>query len=179
MERVDTANAEQQKWFAVWTRSRQEKVSAAVLENLGIQHFLPLKNELRQWSDRKQKISMPLFNGYVFVRIGNLGNEKIQILKTPGIVGFVGNQKGPTPIPDNEIEAVRTVLAPDFEYSVSPLLTEGSRVRVIRGVLAGIEGDFVRTSSSCRLVISIEMIHQSLVVTVSQNDVELIRPSAQ
>jgi len=48
-------------WFAVWTRSRQEKVAASTLETLGVPHFLPLKSETRQWSDRKQKVSVPLF----------------------------------------------------------------------------------------------------------------------
>ena len=160
------------RWFAVWTRSRQEKVAASVLQTFGVPHFLPLKSELRQWSDRKRVVDVPLFSGYLFVRINLLKDNKIRILKTPGVVGFVGNHTGPLPIPDQQIEDIRAVLSQGVEYTVLPFLEEGERVRVIRGVLAGVEGRLVRTNTASRLAISIEMIHKSLVVSVSRQDVE-------
>ena len=163
-------------WYAVWTRSRQEKVAAATLNTLGIEHYLPLKSELRQWSDRKQMVEVPLFSGYLFVCISLLRkNSKLQVLKVPGIVGFVGNQTGPLPIPDQQIEDIRTVLTAGVEYSVHAFLKEGDRVRVVRGALTGVEGTLVRTNSASRLLISIEMIRQSLSVIVLREDVELIR----
>ena len=115
-------------WYAVWTRSRQEKVAAASLNNLGIRHYLPLNSELRHWSDRKQMVEVPLFSGYLFVCISLLKkNSKLQVLKVPGIVGFVGNQTGPLPIPDQQIEDIRTVLTAGVECSVYPFLKEGDR----------------------------------------------------
>jgi transcription antitermination factor NusG len=161
-------------WFAVWTRSRQEKVAASMLETLGVPHFLPLKSEIRQWSDRKQTVHVPLFSGYLFVRMNPSKDSRIHVLKAPGIAGFVGNSAGPLPIPDQQIEDIRTVLTRRVEYSVLPLFTEGDRVRVIRGPLEGIEGRLLRSNSKSRLLISIEMIHKSLAVTVSRLDVELI-----
>jgi len=162
-------------WYAVWTRSRQEKVAAASLNNLGIRHYLPLTSELRQWSDRKQMVETPLFSGYLFVCISLLKkNGKLQVLKIPGIVGFVGNQTGPLPIPHQQIEDVRTVLTAGVECSVHPLLKEGDRVRVLKGALAGVEGTLERTKSTSRLLISIEMIRQSLSVNVLREDVELV-----
>ena len=98
------------QWFAVWTRSRQEKTSASMLEALGVPHFLPLKSEVRQWSDRKQTVTVPLFSGYLFVRINPAEDNRLEVLKTPGIAGFVGNQTGPLPVPDQQIEDIRTVL---------------------------------------------------------------------
>ena len=98
------------QWFAVWTRSRQEKSSAALLEAIGIPHFLPLKPEVHQWSDRKQTVTVPLFSGYLFVHINPAGGSRLEVLKTPGIAGFVGNQVGPLPVPDQQIEDIRTVL---------------------------------------------------------------------
>jgi transcriptional antiterminator NusG len=160
------------KWFAVWTRSRQEKVAASVLDSLGVPHFLPLKSELRQWSDRKRNVSVPLFSGYLFVRMNKFHDNRLQILKTPGIVGFVGNHTGPLPIPDQQIDDIRMVLAQGVEYSVLPYLEEGDLVRVVRGALTGVEGRLIRTNSVSRLMISIEMIHKSLAVSVSRQDVE-------
>ena len=164
-------------WYAVWTRSRQEKAAAAALTSLGVLHFLPLTRELRQWNDRKQIVEAPLFSGYLFVNVSLWGNSKLQVLKVPGIVAFVGGQSGPSPIPDEQIEDIRTVLAAGVAYSVHPLLKEGDRVRVVRGALAGVEGWLTRANSTSRLVISVEMIRQSLSVNVMREDVELATPS--
>jgi len=159
------------QWFAVWTRSRQEKVAAAMLESVGVQHYLPLKSELRQWSDRKQTVAVPLFSGYLFVRLNRKTGNRYQVLNAPGIAGFVGNSAGPLPIPDRQIEDIRTILAQSLECSVLPLLEEGQRVRVLRGPLAGVEGLLLRSNSTVRLLISIQMIHKTLAVSVSRDDV--------
>ncbi len=162
------------RWFAVWTRSRQEKCAATMLETLGIPHFLPLKTEVHQWSDRKQTVTVPLFSGYLFVHINLAKSSRLEVLNASGVAGFVGNQMGPSPIPDQQIEDIRTVLETRIECTVLPLLNEGDRVRVLRGPLAGLEGLLVRGNSSSRLSISIEMIHKSLLVNVSRHDVELL-----
>jgi len=166
------------RWFAVWTRSRQEKVAASMLETLGVPHFLPLRSEIRQWSDRKQTVTVPLFSGYLFVKVNLLKDNRLRVLKAPGVVGFVGNNTGPLPIPDRQIGDIRAVLNNEVEYTVYPFLEEGDRVRVVRGVLTGVEGRLVRTNSASRLVISIEMIHKSLAVSVSRQDVEPVNKCA-
>lgn len=166
------------RWYAVWTRSRQEKVASAMLSTLGVQHYLPLKSELRQWSDRKQMVEMPIFSGYLFVRINLLRDSRLQVLKSPGVVAFVGNQTGPLPIPDHEIEHIQTVLAARVAYSLCPSLNKGDRVRVVQGALAGVEGILVSGNSPSRLLVSIEMIRQSLSVNVSRDDVELVNTSS-
>jgi len=165
------------RWYAVWTRSRQEKIVAATLETHGVEHYLPLMAEVRNWSDRKQTVNVPLFSGYLFVRVSPYGESRLQVLKSPGVVGFVGNQSGPLAIPDQQIEDIRIVLAAKSKCSVMPLLNEGDRVRVMRGPLLGIEGRLAPGNSPSRLVISIEMIRQSLAVSVSRSDVELIDSS--
>lgn len=165
-------------WYAIWTRSRQEKVASAVLNNLGVQHYLPLKSELRKWSDRKQMVEMPVFSCYLFVHINPfLKDSRLQVLKAPGVVAFVGNRNGPLPIPDQEIEDIRTVLAARVAYSHCPSLNKGDRVRVVRGALAGVEGTLVTGNSSAHLLVSIEMIRQSLSVNVLWDDVELVNVS--
>ncbi|MGA8743521.1 MAG: UpxY family transcription antiterminator [Terracidiphilus sp.] len=159
-------------WYAVWTRSRQEKSAAAMLSTLGVTHFLPLISQVHRWSDRKQSVAVPLFSGYLFVCMNLARDSRLKVLNTSGIAGFVGNQTGPLPIPEQQIEDIRTVLEMRVECLAVPLLNEGDRVRVSRGPLAGVEGKLVRTNSSMRLSISIEMIHKSLLVNVSREDVE-------
>lgn len=162
------------QWFAVWTRSRQEKSAAALLETLQVPHYLPLKSETRQWSDRKQSVTVPLFGGYLFVRINLTQESRLQVLKTPGVVGLVGNSSGPTPIPDEQVEQIQTVVNSGVEYWNCPFLEEGDRVRVIRGALSGIEGTLVHVNSQSRLTISVDMIQHSLAVSVPRNDLELL-----
>jgi transcription antitermination factor NusG len=175
--RPDTCSAESQ-WYALWTRSRQEKVTAAMIESLGVSNYLPFKTELRQWSDRKQKVTVPLFSGYLFVKINLLDGSKLRVLGLPGVAGFVGNSTGPLPIPDYQIEAVRSVVTQGMECTVHSLLEEGDLVRVVRGPLTGVQGRLIRFNSASRLVISIEMIHRSLSVGISRNDVELVQSCA-
>jgi len=161
-------------WYAVWIRSRQEKVTSTMLNNIGVQHYLPLKSELRQWSDRKQMVETPVFGGYLFVRINLMNKSRLQVLKSPGVICLIGNNAGPLPIPDQEIQDIRRVLAARIAYSHYAALNKGDRVRVVRGVLAGVEGTLVRANQTSRLVVSVELIHQSLAVCVSADDVERI-----
>jgi transcription antitermination factor NusG len=162
------------QWFAVWTRSRQEKSAATMLETLGVPHFLPLKSEVHQWSDREQTVKVPLFSGYLFVRVNLAKDSRLRVLNTSGIAGFVGNHAGPLPIPDHQIEDIRIVLETRVDCTVIPILNEGDRVRVLRGPLAGIQGRLVRSNPSSRLSISIESIHKALLINVSRHNVELV-----
>jgi transcriptional antiterminator NusG len=166
------------RWFAVWTRSRHEKIVAAALNQSGIPHYLPLKSEVRKWSDRNQIVESPLFSGYLFVNINILTNSRLQVLKVPGVGALVGNRMSPLPIPDQQIEDVRKVLTAGVEYSVQPLLKEGDRVRVKQGALAGVEGTLIGNSSTSRLLVSIEMIRQSLSVKVLRSDIESVAPGS-
>ena len=164
-------------WFAVWTRSRQEKVAASMLEAIGIRHFLPLKTEVHRWSDRDQAVTIPLFRGYLFVQLDPTKDSRLRVLNIPGVAGLVGNQNGPLPIPDKEIDGIRTVLAEKVTYSPYPFFTLGERVRVRHGALAGVEGRLVRSNTDAKLVLSVEMIQQSIAVNVRASDVEGIDPS--
>lgn len=160
-------------WYAVLTRSRQEKVASSMLDGLNIPNFLPLISETRQWSDRKQVIHLPLFPGYLFVRIP-LCELQLRVLRVPGIVTFIGNQNGPQAIPDAEIDSVRTVLSRRVRCTPCSIPKVGDRVRIVRGLLAGIEGTLVRSGQDTSLVISVAMIQQSIAIRVDGSDVQSI-----
>jgi len=168
---MELATLDESRWYAVSTRSRHEKVAASMLESLGIQHYLPLTTEVRRWSDRKQVIASPLFSCYLFVHISNSAASRLSVLKVPGIVSLMGNMNGPVPIPEREIESVRAVLSQGIECFPYPYLKAGDRVRIVQGALAGIEGAFVRSGPNATLVISIEMIQQSVAIKIDGCDV--------
>jgi transcription termination/antitermination protein NusG len=159
-------------WFAVSTRSRQEKIAASMLGYIAINNFLPVLSQERQWSDRKQMVAMPLFPGYVFVHIARTNELQVRILKVPGVVDFVRNRTGPLTIPNHEIEAVRAMLIHGTGCTPHPFLKVGDAVRVVRGPLAGIKGKLIRSGSQAKLVISIEMIQRSIAASVLESDIE-------
>ncbi len=124
-------------------------------------------------------VNVPLFPGYLFVRIPMLREPQLRVLKVPGVVRFIGNHAGPQAIPDTEIESIQTVLAHRIPCTPCSITRVGDRVRIFRGVLAGIEGTFVRSGSDSNLVISVETIQQSIAIHVDASDVEpLFRPSS-
>jgi len=162
-------------WYAVWTRSRQEKAAAAMLDALGVSHFLPLVEQERQWSDRKKMVSVPVFPGYLFVQILVTSVLQLRVRQVPGVVSFVGNQNGPTAIPEDEIQNLRALLSRTTKCFPCSYLQAGDRVRIVNGALAGIEGSFIRSGTRSRIVVSVEAIQRSIAVEVSASDVEPIR----
>jgi transcription antitermination factor NusG len=167
----------QRKWFAVYTTCRHEKRVADHLERRTIEHYLPLYRSKRKWKDGSRvTLSLPLFPGYVFVRIGRA--ERISVLEVPGVLWFVGNSNSqPTSLPEFEIDTLRAALDPS-RVEPFPLLTAGQRVRIRSGSLAGIEGIVVRRKNSYRIVITLELIRQSIAVEVGADDLEPIDASA-
>lgn len=167
------------QWYAIWTRSRQEKSAAAVLQALGVSHFLPLISEERQWSDRKKIVTVPAFPGYIFVQIAVTSDLESRVRQVPGFVNFVGNQNGPSPVREDEIENLRALLSRAPKCFPCPFLKTGDKVRIVRGVMAGIEGSFIRGGARSRVMISVEIIQRSIAVEVSANDVEPVEKSLE
>src|SRR6202167_3469201 len=97
----------QARWYAVRTRSRHEKLVARQLENQGIQSFLPVVSQIHNWSDRRKQIETPLFSGYAFLRMIHSSEDRVRVLRTQGVVSFVGVQGIGTPIPDHQIEDIK------------------------------------------------------------------------
>ena len=165
----DTAARETElRWYAILTRSHQEKQVRDRLLAEGIEPFLPLSRVQRQWSDRKVWARSPLFRGYCFARF-TLDNC-LAILKTAGVARIVGILK-PEPIHDEEIAVLQRVAAADcatepYEYS-----TEGTWVEVIRGPLAGLRGQFVRREGHQGLVIRAALIQQAALIHIGAGEV--------
>ena len=159
-------------WYAVRTRSRHEKLVARQLLNQGIQSFLPVVTKINQWSDRQKQVEEPLFAGYAFVRLDHSSNDRIRVLRTQGVVNFVGVQGSGIAIPDQEIENITTLLASRISYQERPYLHVGQRVRVCGGALDGLEGILTAENSDRSVVISIGLIQRSLSVRVAGYNVE-------
>ncbi len=168
---ADSAAEETKQWYALYTRSRHEKIVACELNKRGIENFLPLRKLKRHWSDRTKTIEDPLFHGYLFTRIPI--KEKFAVLNTCGAVSFVHfGPNLPAVIPDRDIAALRRFTAEELPMDPFPYLSEGQRVCVRSGVFKGVEGYLVRKNQQCRLVISLDVLMQSISIELDSSEIE-------
>jgi transcription antitermination factor NusG len=158
-------------WYAIWTRSRHEKIVRDQLEKkTDVDVFLPTIGKWSRWKDRKKKIDWPLFPGYVFARF--VADERVGILKVDGVVQIISNNGVLSPIPVEEIESIRTLVESELAYDPVPLVKEGDMVRVVHGPLKGVIGRLVRKGAHARLVLSVDLIGQAVSVEVDAADVK-------
>jgi transcription antitermination factor NusG len=160
------------KWYAVQTRSRFEKTVRAEFALSEIEHYLATYLEVHEWKDRKKTVELPLFPGYIFVRLEDVNAARMQVLRTNGVVRILSNGGSMEPVPDEQIESIRRLLGAGQQCYPHPFIREGSWVRVRRGVLAGVEGRLVRFKNDMRLVVSIDLLSQSVATEIDARNVE-------
>ena len=163
-------------WWALYTRHQHEKAVAEMLAAKGFDIFLPLYDSTRRWKDRRKVISLPLFPCYVFVR-GGL-ERRLQVVTTPGVHMVLRRGDQVAIVPDQEIEAIQRAVSGSLPIEPFPFLKCGTRVRVVRGALEGVEGILTRKKNLWRLVLSVDMLAQSVAVEVHASDVEPCAPSS-
>jgi transcription termination/antitermination protein NusG len=159
-------------WYGLHTRSRHEKIVAQRLEESGVITFLPLVTEVHSWSDRKKSVQMPLFSCYVFAKLVPNRAERLRVLRVDGVFGLVGGKGEGIAIPDEQIDAVRSIVEGPLSCSSHPFLKIGQRVRIRSGALDGLEGVLVQRNGDRTLVISVDAIQRSLAVRVEGYAVE-------
>jgi transcription antitermination factor NusG len=167
---MDARMSESTVWWAVYTRHQHEKVVAGLLSAKGFEVFLPLYESKRHWKDRDRTLSLPLFPCYLFVR-GEL-NRRLQVVMTAGVHMILCRGEQVAKIPEAEIQAIRKAVEAPLHVEPHPFLLCGERVRVKRGTLEGVEGILVRKKNQYRLVLSVEMLAQSVDVEIDLLDVE-------
>ena len=159
------------RWFAIWTRSRHEQVVREQLERQHIEAFLPTVTRWSRWKDRKKKIDWPLFPGYCFARFDPANT--LPVLKCTGVVNIISVEGRPAPIPESELDSIRTLVASELQYDPCPLVREGQMVQVTHGPLKSVIGRLVRKDTQrARLILSVDLIGQAVSVEVDAADVK-------
>jgi transcription antitermination factor NusG len=156
-------------WYVAQTYSRHEKRVAEQLNARGIENFLPLYETVSRWKDRRVRVQLPLFPGYVFVRVPL--RERLRALEVPSVARLVGFGGLPVPMPNDEMEAMQNGLTGQLRAEPHPYLTVGRRLRINFGPLAGLQGILLRKKGSYRFVLSVELIQRSIVVDVDGADI--------
>jgi len=159
-----------QEWYAVYTKSRHEKVAEINLKNRGVTTFLPLREVISRWKDRDKTINVPLFPSYVFVKIGFMDIHKV--MYTKGVLKVVGCNGTPVPVPAEQAEPIRALIQSKLKYDPYPYLDRGREVLIKSGPLQGIIGKIMEKRSKHRFVLSIDLIKKSVSVEINILDME-------
>lgn len=171
IEKPDEPGILKPQWYALYTRSRFEKKMLSELTDRNIEVFLPMREILSRWKDRKKRIWVPLFPGYIFVNHVNTPENRFRILNIPGAVRFVSVEGHAAPIPEEQIQYVRRFLESNIAVDPYPYVQVGTRVEVIAGPLTGIQGILVEKRGRFRFVIQVDLIRQAVSVEIDASDV--------
>ena len=158
------------RWYVTYTLPRHEKAVASRLLMEEVETYLPLYRAERRWNLRKVKVELPLFPGYVFVRM--LTTDRVRVLAQPGVIRLVGSNGRAAALPDSEIETLRSTLA-IYRAEPYPYLTAGKKIRIRSGPFTGLEGKIVRRKGKMGLVASIDLIQRSILLELDAAEADL------
>jgi transcription antitermination factor NusG len=161
------------EWFATYTVPRHEKAVGRQFEARHIQSFLPLYGVLRRWKNGcKVMVEQPLFPSYIFVCIER--RDSVKVLQVPGVLSIVSAGRELASLPTSEVEALRSGLALRH-FEPHPYLVVGEKARIIAGALAGMTGVLVRKKNNLRVVLTLDLIRQSVAVEVGIDEIEPLK----
>ena len=152
------------RWFAVRVRGNLEQSVCAALKSKGFEPFLPTYQERRACSERAKVLDLPLFPGYLFCRTDV--NHRLPVLTTPGVKEIVGFGRSPAPIPDVEIDAVKTFIEQDLNLRPWPFIRLGQPVMIERGPLSGVRGIVEEFKGNYRVIVSLSLLQRSIAAGV-------------
>jgi transcription antitermination factor NusG len=160
-------------WHVVYTRPKAERKVALSVSELGIESYLPLQTVVRQWSDRKKRMVVPLFPNYVFVKVNDV--KRIQLFCIKELVKFVSIDNKPVVIRENEIDAIRNVLQENSDVSSEEYFDfkYGTKVRVAHGPFTGLGGTIVMKKGKTRLVVKIDGLMKAFSFEIPRQMVEM------
>lgn len=163
MEKVKTLVYQ---WHVVYIRSRAEKKVESELQHKNIETYLPLQRKLRQWSDRKKWVEMPLISGYLFVRISR--KEYDQVLQATNVVSYVRFEGKAAIIPESQIESLQLMLKQDnLEITVTQENFEvGQKIEVVSGPLIGLQGKLVKIKGKNKVAVVLEKLGYSAIIEI-------------
>ncbi len=162
-------------WYAIYTKPRHEFKVRDRLNLMDVETFLPTVERIQRWSDRKKRVTFPLFSCYLFVRTSITYEDKVKILRTPGVVKFVSIKNGaPEPIPEEQILNLKKAVESGQQIDPYPYLKEGVKVRIKKGPLQGVTGILVEKRDGHLLVLSVDVIQQGAALKIDASFVEAV-----
>lgn len=161
------------KWYALYTKPRHEFKAEMEINSLSIENYLPTVTKLKQWSDRKKKVTEPLLRGYILVKVTE--KERLAALQTRSVLNCVSFKGKPAAIPEFQIDNLKKMMESDDELYISEQIKVGTKVRVTSGPFEGIEGIVYNSDNVKMLAITIDLLNRSVSVKLPPKSVTKIR----
>jgi transcriptional antiterminator RfaH len=163
---VLTQHTATHKWYPVYTQPRAEKKAYQALLNKGIQAYLPLHRQLKQWSDRKKWVEEPFIKSYLFVYINDF--EQTEVLMTKGISRFIYFSNKIASMPARQIEDLKLLMASPYELEITEEnLQPGEKIIIKAGPLKGMKGEIISYRSQKQLILRLESLGCSIMVNIA------------
>ena len=162
-------------WYVAYTYPRHEKAVADQLQLRLVETFLPTYKHISAWKDRRVKLDLPLFAGYVFTRLPV--GDRLKVISVPGVIRMLSYRGMPVAVSDAEIDAIRRCVGSGAKLEPHAYIALGDRVRVREGMFEGLNGIVVRENNKCKLIVSIDLIHQSVSLEIDPACLELVTPA--
>ncbi|MDW3191844.1 MAG: UpxY family transcription antiterminator [Cytophagales bacterium] len=169
---INSRNAsDNRNWHVIYTRPNFERKVASELVAKGIEFFMPSRDEVRQWHDRKKKMNVLVFPGYIFVRVNV--REVYMIYAINGFVNFVSNEGHPDVISDELMSAIQTLLEGEFSIKTGALIS-GDKIKIGHGAFQGLEGILLEDRGESKVAVRVEVINQFIVVVLPAFSLEKV-----
>jgi transcription antitermination factor NusG len=159
-------------WYVAYTTPQSERKAKARLDEMEVRSFLPMQTVVRQWSDRKKKLEVPVFPNYLFIYTNSF--ERFEIIKMPELVYYVSFEGKAVTVSEEIITSLEKILTSDVEVTNENFVRTGSKIKITDGRFAGAEGILLRKNGKTRLVVSIEVLKRSISVDISAACVESV-----
>lgn len=156
-------------WFALYTKPRREFKAALQLESILIERYLPTLTKVKRWSDRKKKVTEPLFRGYIFIHADE--RERYSALTQEAIVRCISFNGKPSTIPDWQIESLKKMLLDNPEVFVSNKIEIGCKVRIIDGPFKDVIGIVKGAQEEKWLAVSVDLLRCTVLVKLPKESV--------
>lgn len=172
--KTETKTETKSGWYVLHTKSRFENIVTDNLLKKSMEPFLPKMKVQSKRKDRKAIISVPIFPGYVFIKTVIRADIYLNILKTVGVVRFIGFGDTPVPVSENSIESLKIMIESHLPITTGCKFKKNEKIIVINGTLKGVIGFFVRYAGIGRIVINIDALGQFAAVDISEDDIETL-----
>jgi len=167
-------NDSQKSWFALYTKPRNEFKASEQLTRAEVEHYLPTITRLKQWSDRKKKVTEPLIRGYIFIYVNE--KQRLVSVEQPSIVRCIFDGGHPASIPDWQIDNIKKMLTLDSEIIVYNGIVPGTKVKIKNGPFEGVVGTVTNNEMERSISISIDLLNRSVITRVPQgSELELLK----
>jgi transcriptional antiterminator RfaH len=161
-------------WFALYTKPRSEFKAEQQLISAGIDNYLPAITRLKQWSDRKKKVTEPLLRGYIFIYANE--QERLISVEQQAVVRCIFDAGRPAKIPEWQINNLRTLLETKSDIIVKNGIVPGAKVRITSGPFEGVIGTVVSGEAGKSVSVTIDLLNRSVITRLpDESNVEVIR----